>query len=275
MRNHWQERRIAQLWNLYWSWSLWMCGVTCQRATVYHYVPIPKSRYVGYMYFWTVCMQMHLCLLNEKKREKKTNNHTSTEIQLCLREVFCCSWGLRIFLRNKKSHSKLVFAHGPGGTDPIRSALSSLAFQHDSFTALFIGGDCWLRERTRRLRHFCSKSSFFLLGSCRRAELHSTTSEHEHVRMSAARGFESAAARADKTRQRKWRNCYCWQCSQIKSLAHSNGPKKKRPKFGLSSVCVQPPFQLCNEIFITCTRINCFPASLLVTWTDEVIIPGN
>lgn len=68
-----------------------------------------KSRYVGYMYFWTVCMQMHSCLLNEKKRKKNKPNHTSTEIQLCLREVFCCSWGLRIFLRNKKKPCKACF----------------------------------------------------------------------------------------------------------------------------------------------------------------------
>lgn len=27
----------------------------------------------------------------EKKRKETKNNHTSTEIQLCLREVFCCS----------------------------------------------------------------------------------------------------------------------------------------------------------------------------------------
>lgn len=34
------------------------------------------------------------------------------------------------------------------------------------------------------------------------AEFYSTTSEHEHVKMSAARGFESAPVDADKTRQR-------------------------------------------------------------------------
>lgn len=62
-----------------------------------------KPRYVGYMYFWTVCMQMHLCLFEEKKIR-------ALRSKLCLREMFCCSWGLRIFLKNKKkSHAKPCF----------------------------------------------------------------------------------------------------------------------------------------------------------------------
>lgn len=78
----------------------WNSGcVTCQRATVYHDVYLSQTMEATCIPQLYVCWC--ICVYSRKNRNFENN--------LCLREMFCCSWGLEpinIFLRNKKLKCK-------------------------------------------------------------------------------------------------------------------------------------------------------------------------
>lgn len=118
---------------------------------------------------------------------------------------------------------------------------------------------------------------FFILGSCRSEEFYSTTSEHSHVKMSAAGGLSQRQPRQIKHTRESEVIVTAGSAAKIKASLTQMVRSKQRPNFDSVYTDSQPLAQLCNyfptdcegnEIFITCTPINYFSASLLVCWAD-------
>lgn len=70
-----------------------------------------------------------------------------------------------------------------------------------------------------------------MLGSCRSEEFYSTTSEHSHVKMSAAGGLSQRQPRQIKRTRESEVIVTAGSAAKNKSLTHTNGPVEATPKF--------------------------------------------